>query len=116
MPGFFDSAASHHFCNDHNSFVENILLEGERMAVAVDRVNFPIEGCSTVELKFGQRMIKLENLMFSPKLCRNLISGSRLDMEGITYRGGGWVERCKCTKTRSHGTLQNYIRGFIMHI
>lgn len=84
----FDSAASHHFCKDLDSFNDFNPVVGEQLAVAVDGVNFPIEGCGVVKLKFGKRTLVLDDVMYSPKLRRNLISGSRLDQEGITYKGG----------------------------
>lgn len=87
----FDTAASHHFCNNRKLFTNFTPLRHEKMAVAVQGVSFPIEGKGKVKLKFGPRTIYLNEVMFSPKLRRNLISGPRFDMHNAEYYGGKGV-------------------------
>jgi hypothetical protein len=87
----FDTAASHHCCKDKNLFTEYKPLKGEEMAVAIKGVTFPILGKGTIKLKFGQRILYFKDVMHAEKLRRNLISGPKLDMEGISFNGGNGV-------------------------
>lgn len=84
----FDTAASHHCCKDRNLFVEYTPLKDEKMAVAMKDVTFPILGIGTIKVKFGQKFLYFKNVMHSEQLRRNLISGPRLDAEGVHYCGG----------------------------
>jgi transposase InsO family protein len=84
----FDTAATHHFCRNRDLFTDFIPLKEEEMAVAVQGVKFPIEGKGNVKLKFGQRIICLDNVMFSPNLRKNLISGPKFDQANATFQGG----------------------------
>lgn len=83
----FDTAATHHFCGNRDLFTNFIPLKGEEMAVAVQNEKFPIEGKGNVKLKFGQRFIRLNDVMYSPKLRRNLLSGPRFDKANATFCG-----------------------------
>lgn len=84
----FDTAATHHFCNNRNLFSDFISLDKEEMAVAVRGVKFPIEGKGKVKLKIGQRNLVLNDVMYSPKLRKNLLSGPQFDKDKATFVGG----------------------------
>ncbi|GBL80244.1 hypothetical protein AVEN_136486-1, partial [Araneus ventricosus] len=60
----------------------------EKMTVAVEGVNIPIEGKGIVNLRFGHRILKFGEVMHSSKLNRNLISGPRLDKKGVVFESG----------------------------
>lgn len=86
----FDSAASHHLCKDKTCFSDLHLTEKQTLSVAVEGINCPIEGKGTVNLKFKNEVLKLSNVLYSPLLRHNLISGPRLDQErGVSFVGGG---------------------------
>lgn len=89
----FDTAASHHFCKSKNMFIEFSPIRGERMAIAIDGVTFPIEGKGMLKLKFGQRIFYFKDVLYSPKLRRNLISGPKLDVNGVTFKGEQGIVR-----------------------
>lgn len=84
----FDSAASHHFCRDKSLFI-TFEPAHERMSVAAEGVTYPIEGKGTIMLSFGNKDFKFSNVMYVPKLKRNLISGPQLDVKGVKFSGGG---------------------------
>lgn len=92
----FDTAASHHFCKDKSLFIDFTPLNDENMAVAVEGITFPIEGRGTIKLKFGQRTLMFKDVMYSPKLRRNLISGARIDKNGAHFNGGGGEVKISC--------------------
>lgn len=83
----FDTAASHHCCNNRDLFIDYQPLKDEQMAVAIKGVKFSILGKGTVKLRSGQRIIHLKNVMHSNQLRRNLISGPQLDKYNITFHG-----------------------------
>lgn len=85
----FDSGASHHFCNNKLLFKNFSPLRNKNLAVAVKGVTFPIEGKGSVQLRFGERDILFNDVMYSSKLRRNLISGPKLDQKGAVFYGGG---------------------------
>lgn len=84
----FDTAASHHFCQDRELFVDFAPVTQEYTELAIDGVTFPIEGKGKVKLKFDNNIIILTDVLYSPKLRRNLISGPKLDSKGAFFRGG----------------------------
>lgn len=104
----FDTGASHHFCNNQDYFLNFTPLQNEQMAVAINDVAFPIEGKGTVRLRFGQRCIDLKEVMYSPQLRRNLISGPRMDQGGATFSGHkGEVKVSQFGKTIFKAFLKN---------
>ena len=52
------------------------------MVVAVDGVSFPVEGKGNVKMIFNNTEYCFSNVLYSPKLRRNLISGPRVDLMG----------------------------------
>ncbi|GBM14113.1 Retrovirus-related Pol polyprotein from transposon TNT 1-94 [Araneus ventricosus] len=106
----FDTAASHHFCRDRNLFSTFTPLNSEKLTVAVDNVSFPILGKGIILMKFGSRTIKLKEVMYSPNLRRNLMSGPRFDVNGATFLGGrGEVKVQQHNKTIFRARLKNGI-------
>ncbi|GBN08374.1 Retrovirus-related Pol polyprotein from transposon TNT 1-94 [Araneus ventricosus] len=87
----FDTAASSHFCGNKNLFHEfQPLTNNTNMSVAIDGVNCKIEGIGTVKLLFkkGEEIVNLKNVMYSPKLRRNLMAGPLFDKGGASFIGG----------------------------
>ena len=80
----FDTAASHHFCCDKNLFTKYTPLKGEHLKVAVEGVKCPIEGKDMIKLKFGQCIVNFEEVIYSPKLQRNLISCPKMNKNRAT--------------------------------
>ncbi|GFR04625.1 retrovirus-related Pol polyprotein from transposon TNT 1-94 [Trichonephila clavata] len=108
----FDTAASHHFCRNRDYFDEFYPTTNEEMSVAIEGVNTPIEGRGSVSLKFGSMTIILTNVIYSPKLRRNLISGPQLDKKGISFcncRGRGEVEIAEDGKVLFSAYLKNSV-------
>lgn len=104
----FDTGATHHFCNDLDLYVKFEPLYDKEMAVAVNGVTFPIEGTGIVDLKLEGKIVRFGNVLYSPKLRRNLISGTRLDSKGTTFRGGeGKLKVYKNDETLFRATLKN---------
>ena len=83
----FDTAASHHFCKDKSLFSRWKPLRNEKLSVAVDGVTFPVEGCGEIELFFNNTVYILSNVLYTPKLRRNLVSGPRIDVRGGRFVG-----------------------------
>lgn len=57
--------------------------------LAVNGVEFPIKGRGDIEINFGYVDCTLKDVLYSPKLRRNLVSGSKLDKEGFSFTGRG---------------------------
>ena len=85
----FDTAASHHFCKDKNLFSELKFNVKDQLSVAVDGITFPIEGIGNVQMYFNNVIYTLYDVMYSPKLRRNLMSGPRVDEKGGHFIGKG---------------------------
>ena len=83
----FDTAASHHCCKDKSLLWNYESLKNESMAVAMDGVSFPIEGKGTVKMIFNNTVYCFNNVLYSPNLRRNLISGPRVDLTGGSFKG-----------------------------
>ncbi|GFW19094.1 copia protein [Trichonephila clavipes] len=62
------------------------------MSLAIGEITSPVEGVGTVKFYFdsdnGRNNITLHNVMHSPKLRRNLMSGTALVKNGGTFVGG----------------------------
>lgn len=85
----FDTAASHHFCKDKSYFRSFESLSGEQMNVAVDGVTFPVIGKGEIDVVFNGKQCFLKNVLYSPNLRRNLLSGPKLDIAGAQFNGHG---------------------------
>lgn len=83
----FDTAASNHFCNDKNLFINMKPIDNENMILAVDNISFPIESKGDVKVYFDKTECYLKNVFYSPNLRRNLISGPMLDKYGFKFMG-----------------------------
>ena len=83
----FDTAASHHFCKDREMFVNFKPVKNEKMVLAADGVEFPIEGRGDIYINFGYSDCCLKDVLYSPRLRRNLISGTKLDIHGFCFSG-----------------------------
>jgi hypothetical protein len=88
----FDTAATNHFCNNKALFSKYTPVDNTTMSLAVGEVSCPIEGVGEINLsaKIGGQIqtFTLKDVMYSPKLRRNLISGCRADVAGASYVGG----------------------------
>lgn len=87
----FDTAASNHFCNDKNLFVYIEPVDNENMLLAVNDISFPIEGKGDVKVCLDNTECHLKNVLYSPNLRRNLISGPMLDKYGFKFVGQNGV-------------------------
>lgn len=83
----FDTAASHHFCRNIELFDSYTPVRNEEMHVAVDGMTFPIHGKGTILMGFKEGVFKFKDVLYSPKLRRNLISGPKMDVEGAVFKG-----------------------------
>ncbi|GBN46079.1 hypothetical protein AVEN_270797-1 [Araneus ventricosus] len=64
-------------------------VKGAEVSVAIGGVTCPVEGTGEVELEFYKsgecETITLLNVLYSPKLKQNLISGSKIDKAGHNF-------------------------------
>lgn len=106
----FDTAASNHFCNDKTFFIEFVPVCDENLVVAIKDVSLPIEGKGTVKMDFGYGIVTFSNVLYSPKLRKNLIAGSKCDLGGATFKGEkGKIIISKGRRTYFTATLHNNI-------
>lgn len=108
----FDTAASAHFCFNKSLFTKIDAVSDTSMAVAVDGISCPVEGIGTVKMQFTQYGIEdviLNNVMYSPRLRRNLISGSLIEEKGgsFTGKGGKIVIHAKDGRKIFHAVREN---------
>ncbi|GFX26957.1 retrovirus-related Pol polyprotein from transposon TNT 1-94 [Trichonephila clavipes] len=86
-----DTAATSHFCNDKSLFLDLKLITNMKMSLATEDKNCPVEGIGTlrfrVKYKGSFHEITLTDVLFNPKLRRNLLSGSRLESKGAHFVG-----------------------------
>ena len=75
-----DTGATAHFCCYGNLYLDSV--EDIQMSLAVGEVQYPVEGKGTVQFlvkckngKFNQ--ITIKDVLYNPKLRRNLLSGSK---------------------------------------
>ncbi|GFR07608.1 retrovirus-related Pol polyprotein from transposon TNT 1-94 [Trichonephila clavata] len=80
-----DTAASNHFTNNKDLFINFVDVVNENMVLAVNNVEFPIEGKSDVKIWFNGHECLLRNVLFSSKLRKNLMSGPMLDQNGLKF-------------------------------
>ncbi|GFX07572.1 retrovirus-related Pol polyprotein from transposon RE1 [Trichonephila clavipes] len=78
-----DTAATSHFCNDKSLFLDLKPITNMKMSLATEDKSCPVEGIGTlrfrVKYKGSFHEITLTDVLFNPKLRRNLLSGSRLE-------------------------------------
>ncbi|GFY22582.1 copia protein [Trichonephila clavipes] len=86
-----DTAATSHFCNDKSLFLDLKLITNMKMTLATEDKSCPVEGIGTlrfrVKYKGSFHEITLSDVLFNPKLRRNLLSGSRLESKGAHFVG-----------------------------
>ncbi|GFT74772.1 retrovirus-related Pol polyprotein from transposon TNT 1-94 [Trichonephila clavipes] len=86
-----DTAATSHFCNDKSLFLDLKPITNMKMSLATEDESCPVEGIGTlrfrVKYKGSFHEITLTDVLFNPKLRRNLLSGSRLESKGAHFVG-----------------------------
>ncbi|GFW91827.1 retrovirus-related Pol polyprotein from transposon TNT 1-94 [Trichonephila clavipes] len=86
-----DTAATSHFCNDKSLFLDLKPITNMKMSLATEDKSCPVEGIGTlrfrVKYKGSFHEITLSDVLFNPKLRRNLLSGSRLESKGAHFVG-----------------------------
>ncbi|GFW42953.1 retrovirus-related Pol polyprotein from transposon TNT 1-94 [Trichonephila clavipes] len=86
-----DTAATSHFCNDKSLFLDLKPITNMKMSLATGNKSCPVEGIGTlrfrVKYKGSFHEITLTDVLFNPKLRRNLLSGSRLESKGAHFVG-----------------------------
>ncbi|GFY35319.1 retrovirus-related Pol polyprotein from transposon TNT 1-94 [Trichonephila clavipes] len=86
-----DTAATSHFCNDKSLFLDLKPITNMKMSLATEDKSCPVEGIGTLRfrVKYKGRFheITLTDVLFNPKLRRNLLSGSRLESKGAHFVG-----------------------------
>ncbi|GFV58697.1 retrovirus-related Pol polyprotein from transposon TNT 1-94 [Trichonephila clavipes] len=86
-----DTAATSHFCNDKSLFLDLKPITNIKMSLATEDKSCPVEGIGTlrfrVKYKGSFHEITLTDVLFNPKLRRNLLSGSRLESKGAHFVG-----------------------------
>lgn len=87
----FDTAASHHFCSNRHLLRDFQPMHNASMKVAIGGVSCPVEGKGNVKLEFRSRgesnFVNLRDVLYSPKLRQNLISGALIDNNGVYFVG-----------------------------
>ncbi|GBM64434.1 hypothetical protein AVEN_167366-1 [Araneus ventricosus] len=83
------TAAASHFCSNKNLLRNFRPVKNTTMSVAVGGVRSDIKGTGTVRMIFQNNgeleTMDLLNVLYSPRLRRNLISGSLIDQAGSTF-------------------------------
>ncbi|GFX07238.1 retrovirus-related Pol polyprotein from transposon TNT 1-94 [Trichonephila clavipes] len=86
-----DTAATSHFCNDKSLFLDLKPITNMKMSLSTEDKSFPVEGIGTlrfrVKYKGSFHEITLTDVLFNPRLRRNLLSGSRLESKGVHFVG-----------------------------
>ncbi|GFU91336.1 retrovirus-related Pol polyprotein from transposon TNT 1-94 [Trichonephila clavipes] len=86
-----DTAATSHFCNDKSLFLDFKPITNMKMSLATEDKSCPVEGIGTVRFRVKYKRsfheITLTDVLFNPKLRRNLLSGSRLESKGAHFVG-----------------------------
>ncbi|GFY01411.1 retrovirus-related Pol polyprotein from transposon TNT 1-94 [Trichonephila clavipes] len=102
-----DTAATSHFCNDKSLFLDLKPITNMKMSLAMEDKSCPVEGIGTlrfrVKYKGSFHEITLTDVLFNPKLRRNLLSGSRLESKGLprlTDNGKTHCIPCKLAKSK----------------
>ncbi|GFW57313.1 retrovirus-related Pol polyprotein from transposon TNT 1-94 [Trichonephila clavipes] len=109
-----DTAATSHFCNDKSLFLDLKPITNMKMSLATEDKSCPVEGIGTlrfrVKYKGSFHEITLTDVLFNPKLRRNLLSGSRLESKSkndsvkglprLTDNGKTHCIPCKLAKSK----------------
>ncbi|GFW15766.1 retrovirus-related Pol polyprotein from transposon TNT 1-94 [Trichonephila clavipes] len=86
-----DTAATSHFCNDKSLFLDLKPITNMKMSLATEDKSCPVEGIGTLRFRVKYKgsfpEITLTDVLFNPKLRRNLLSGSRLESKGAHFVG-----------------------------
>ncbi|GFT08558.1 uncharacterized protein TNCV_4401331 [Trichonephila clavipes] len=86
-----DTAATSHFCNDKSLILDFKPITNMKMSLATEDKSCPVEGIGTlrfrVKYKGSFHEITLTDVLFNPKLRRNLLSDSRLESKGAHFVG-----------------------------
>ncbi|GFT22243.1 retrovirus-related Pol polyprotein from transposon TNT 1-94 [Trichonephila clavipes] len=84
-----DTAATSHVCNDKSLFLDLKPITNMKMSLATEDKSCPVEGIGTlrfrVKYKGSFHEITLSDVLFNPKLRRNLLSSSRLECKGAHF-------------------------------
>lgn len=93
----YDSAATAHFCRDRSQFKSFQPVKRQLMQVAAKGIKIPIKGKGTVHLDFGSMRVTLNDVLYSPRLRHNLISGNIIDSKGgeVIAKNGSLIIRLK---------------------
>lgn len=93
-----DSGATHHFCNNRELFYNFKEIKDVNMIMAVGGLESPIEGKGDISFQVNLRgkniNIEICDVLYSPKLRRNLMSCSMLESCGAHFigcKGKLWV-------------------------
>lgn len=103
----YDTAATSHFCNRRDLFATFKPVRKQALQVAAKGVKVPIKGKGTVCLKFEDEEVVLQNVMFSPRLRHNLLSGSKFDRQGATVSISNGTLKLKIKEGEITGRLEN---------
>ncbi|GFU34319.1 retrovirus-related Pol polyprotein from transposon TNT 1-94 [Trichonephila clavipes] len=86
-----DTAATSYFCNDKSLFLDLKPITNMKISLATEDKSCPVEGIGTlrfrVKYKGSFHEITVTDVLFNPKLRRNLLSGSRLESKGAHFVG-----------------------------
>ncbi|GFT18956.1 retrovirus-related Pol polyprotein from transposon TNT 1-94 [Trichonephila clavipes] len=86
-----ETAATSHFCNDKSLFLDLKPIINMKMSLATEDKSYPVEGIGTLRFRVKYKgsfpEITLTDVLFNPKLRRNLLSGSRLESKGAHFVG-----------------------------
>ncbi|GFX34647.1 retrovirus-related Pol polyprotein from transposon TNT 1-94 [Trichonephila clavipes] len=86
-----DTTATSPFCNDKSLFLDLKPITNMKMSLATEDKSCPVEGIGTVRFRVKYKgsfhEITLSDVLFNPKLRRNLLSGSRLESKGAHFVG-----------------------------
>ncbi|GFV43657.1 retrovirus-related Pol polyprotein from transposon TNT 1-94 [Trichonephila clavipes] len=87
----FDTAATAHFCNNRNLFLTFEPVKNMQMSLAVGEKDSPVEGKGIVHFFVKRKNgifneIILKDLLYNPKLSRNLLSGVKLEKQGVKFK------------------------------
>ena len=88
----FDTAATAHFCNNKNLFLTFEPVTNMQMSLAVGVKQSSVEGKGTIHFYVKKKNgnyneIILKDVLYNPKLRRNLLSGVKLEKLGVNFVG-----------------------------
>ncbi|KNZ58329.1 hypothetical protein VP01_1951g5 [Puccinia sorghi] len=97
-----DSGASAHIFNDGQFFTQITQGEFDNIKTGKEDATLPIKGKGTVRMKWGNRVIQLEDCLYVPDIVINLVSAGSLDKKG-----------CQIHSKAGKFLLRNPGKGFI---